>query len=277
MEKIFTGLMALLLAGWISCGKEPSVATLPPEEPEAINPVGEEPYAVAVIENLQTRLRILEPKFDVKRNEIWRSSPRDVIINYPPSPQYEADTYFGYADADGRIVHCEVINLPGSAKQWNGEFFQTGWTAVTEISVQMNGTVRLYTGDEGETYGTLELTSLEPVPESSLPVNLQPGVYRETYPSDPDNVSWTEINLIDKENLEIATFLRRESPQADKYKYEIREHAIILASVDGGHTYYPDELFFHVVNDSVFEVQYLHAHTAGQVGFPVMTFEKETP
>jgi hypothetical protein len=276
-EKVFSSLMILLLAGWISCGREQAVATLPPEEPEATLPIGEEPYAVVEIEDLQTRLRILEPKFDVKRNEIWRSDPRGVITDYPPSPQYEACTYFGYADAEGRIFHCEVINLPGSAKQWKGEVFQTGWTTVTEINVQMTGTVRLYTGSEDETYGTLELTLLEPVPASGLPVNLQPGVYRETYPSEQDDVFYTKIDLIDNEYLEIATFLRGECAQPDKYKYEIRGHAIILTNVDSEHTDYTDELFFHVVNDSKFEVQSLHAYTAGQVGFPVMTFEKETP
>ncbi|MDR0699383.1 MAG: hypothetical protein LBG28_09255 [Tannerella sp.] len=50
MENFFSSLVALLLAGWISCGREQAVATLPPEEPEATLPIGEEPYAVAEIE-----------------------------------------------------------------------------------------------------------------------------------------------------------------------------------------------------------------------------------
>jgi hypothetical protein len=35
-------------AGWISCGKEQADAILPSEEPEEIDPVGEEPYALLV-------------------------------------------------------------------------------------------------------------------------------------------------------------------------------------------------------------------------------------
>jgi hypothetical protein len=277
MEKIFSSLVALLLAGWISCGREEAVATWPSEEAEATLPEGEEAYAIVEIEDLQTRLRILEPRFDVKRNEIWRSDPVGVITDYPSSPQHEACTYFGYADTEGRIIHCEVINLPGSAKQWEGEVFRTGWTTVTEISVRLSGTVRLYAGSGDETCGTFILTSLEPVPASGLPVNLQPGVYRETYPSVQEDLFHTKINLIDNEYLEIATFLRGEAAQTDRYKYEIRSHAILLTHADSEHTDSTDELFFHAVNESTFEVESLHGYTAGQVGFPVMTFEKETP
>ncbi|MDR1097545.1 MAG: hypothetical protein LBL57_05380 [Tannerella sp.] len=269
--------ITLLLAGLISCGQEQTDTELPQELPEELpeeTETSEEPYAVVKIENLQTRLRLLNPKFEVKRDEIWRSDPKNIIINYPLSQEHKADTYFGYADADGQILLCEVINLPEAAKQWKGAFFQTGWTTITEIDIRMNGTVRLYTDDKGEKYGTLDVTSLEPVPESILPVNLQPGVYRETYPGSPDDAFYTIVDFIDREKMEIAGLSNGVYTLLGKYKYEMREHAIILTNMNIG---YSSELFFRVVNSSKFEVQYLQGETAQKVGYTVMTFEREKP
>ncbi|MDR1224126.1 MAG: hypothetical protein LBL07_14795, partial [Tannerella sp.] len=53
--------------------------------------------------------------------------------------------------------------------QWEGEFvYTTPLGTVTEVNIQMSGTVRLYTSDKGEKYGKLDMTSLEPTgPETN--------------------------------------------------------------------------------------------------------------
>jgi len=207
-------LIALLLAGWISCGRDQADATLPPEEPVEVIPEDtvpiEKPYAVAEIENLQTRLRVLDPGTGgmsreymlasgltdpVTYERLWRWDPKDVINHFPTWPErYNVDTYFGYADDDQTLL-CEVINFPEAALQWEKDYFSaTGLGNITEIYVQMSGIVRLYIDNAGKKYGTMELTSLEPS-EAGKTINLQLGLYIETYPKRGE----TLINFIDKE------------------------------------------------------------------------------
>jgi hypothetical protein len=252
------GVVALLLSGWISCGQNPPY---PLEEPED----------GIKIENLQTRLRIVESLFAediVPLQELWYANPKGIIMNYLPEQYHEGGAYFGYEDVDGKTVLCEVINFSEYAKQWKGEFVHTMvFVTVTEINVQMNGTVRLYTGDNGEKYGTLELTSLEPTgPESDKPA-LRPGVYVETYPY-PGN---TRIDFIDGEKVNITQNCNF-SPELYKYKYEIREHTVKFTEIDGtrGH-----EKFFRVVNNSQIEIEYSYIVTAERVGWQILTLERE--
>jgi hypothetical protein len=249
------GVVALFLAGWISCGQN-----------QADSP--EEPDDGIKIENLQTRLRIVEPNLispaDVEY--FWRADPGNIIMNYPPYHWYEEHTYFGYTDADGETLLCQVTGFPESAKQWKGEFvFTSTMGTITEINIQLSGTVRLYTGDKGEKYGTLELTSLEPTgPESNEPV-LQPGVYVETYPY-PGR---SKIDFIDNEKMKIEAFATL------RFKYEIRknEYAIILDNMD--YEGYISTMFFRVMNNSKFEVTDLYPSTADRTGGIIMTFEIE--
>jgi hypothetical protein len=261
---------ALLLAGsgWISCGQGK-------DDPAEIE---DKPDDGVKIENLQTRLRIIDPgylsresiwKYDLKDSitgkNMWRWDPKNVIIHFPPLPKYyRIDTYFGYADADGRTLLCEVINFPEVASQWK-EDFSSGLGTLSEVNVQMSGTVRLYTDNTGEKYGLLELTSLEPV--GAEPANLQLGVYTETYPGRGK----TLINFIDKETLEITQIYDKEI-QTDKWKYEIRDNYTVRLTEDGEAI--GGELFFRVISDSKFEMDYIYVVTAENLP-PIMTFEKE--
>jgi hypothetical protein len=267
------GVLILLLAGWISCGQEQADTTLP-----------EEPYAVAKIENLQTRLRILDPdgnyywrehlwQSDIKdlvtHENMWRWDPKNVIVHFPPQPEhYRVDTYFGYADADGQTLLCETVNFPEAALQWK-EDFSSNQGNLLEVNVQMSGTVRLYTDDTGKKYGTLELASLKPSEsEGGEPVNLQLGVYTETYPGR----GRTLINFIDKETLKITQMRDGEAYQTNKWRYEIRDNYTIRLTEEGAMS--GGELFFRVISDSKFEWEYMYIITA-EHGLPVMTFEKE--
>jgi hypothetical protein len=230
---------------------------------------GVKPDAVEKIENLKTRLRIVEPTLispgDVEY--LWRANPGDVIMNYPPYLSYEEHTYFGYSDVDGKVLLCKALNFPDSAKKWKGEFVYTFVLGtITEINVQMNGTVRLYTDEKGEKYGTLELTSLEPSgPESDEPVRLQPGVYVETYPY-PGR---SKFYFMDDEKV------KREAFATQTFKYEIceDEYAIILDNID--YEGYISTMFFRVMNNSKFEIMDLYPSTAERTGSIIMTFEKE--
>jgi hypothetical protein len=284
--------IALLLTGWISCGKQ-NVAVLPPEKPEETLPVTpEEPDQTVPepepddgikIENLQTRLRILDPgpgngreymwksdlKDPVSGKNMWRWDPKNVIIHFPPLPEhYRVDTYFGYADADGRTILCEVVNFPEAALQWEKDYFSAGYGTLTEINVQMNGIVRLYTDSTGEKYGTLELTSLEP---SEKEANLQLSVYTEIYPHRGE----TQVNFIDSETMEITRMYNGEVVELEsgRFKYEIIRDKYILRLTSIGGTV-PGELYFRVISDSKFDMDYIHPITA-ENGPPIMTFEKE--
>jgi hypothetical protein len=265
------GILSLLLAGWISCGEQN--AALPKEElAETIPETPErEPYAVVAIENLQTRLRILDPK-NTSRENLWDSDPQNVILYYLPTPH---DTYFGYADADGQTFLCEVINFPGAALQWEGEFSRTTEKGtVTEVNIQMNGIIRLYTDSAGGKYGTLELMSLEPSGTGSKePVNLQSGVlYMETYPIR----GRTQVNFLDKDTLEITerwNYGGVERVRTLKRRYEIQDNNTV--SIEDGLMY---ELYFRVTSDSKFEIDCFYPlFIAGdpRIGNPpIMTFEK---
>jgi hypothetical protein len=146
------GIAALLLAGWISCGQDKD----DPVDTE------EKPDRVEKIENLQTRLRLVEARNVQYPEEVWSAAPESIIINYSTVGRQENNTYFGYTDADGQTLLCEVTGLPEAALQWEGEFvYTTPLGTVTEINIQMSGTVRLYTDDRGEKYGKLDVTSLE--------------------------------------------------------------------------------------------------------------------
>jgi hypothetical protein len=147
------GIIVLLLTGCVSCGQSKD----DPVESE------KKPDGVVNIENLQTRLRIVEARNVQYPEEVWTAGTDSIIISYATAGWQQVDTYFGYTDAGNRTLLCKVINFPEAALQWEGKFvYTTPLGTVTEINIQMNGTVRLYTGDKGEKYGELELTSLEP-------------------------------------------------------------------------------------------------------------------
>jgi hypothetical protein len=232
-----------------------------------------QPDAVVKIESFQTRLRIVEPKLispeDVEY--VWRANPRDMIMYYPPYLSYQGNIYFGYTDADGKILLCEVLNFPESAKQWKAEFVHTiPLGTVTETNVKMNGTVRLYTDDKGEKYGTLELTSLEPAgPESDEPV-LQSTVYVETYPEQGNTV----FDFTVPGTLQITTGYNYPSPLVDQYKYELHEleHAIITDHIDfEGHK---ATVFFRMINNSEIETEHPYPSIAERSGWIYMTLRK---
>jgi hypothetical protein len=274
------GILVLLWIGLISCSEQNAV--LPQEEPEEVisETPEKEPYAVVSIENLQTRLRILDPdgkyslrehlwqsdlKDPVTGEHLWRWDPKNVIIHFPPKPErYEIDTHFGYVNGD-RMLLCEVINFPEAALQWK-EDFSSGLGSLLEVNVQMSGTVRLYIDNTGEKYGTLELTSLEP--SGARPANLQFGVYTETYPKH----GRTQINFIDKETLEIKEIRDGEVYRTDKWKYETGDNYTINLTEEGAVA--GGELFFRVISDSKFEMDYVYIITA-ENGPPIMAFEKE--
>lgn len=237
------------------------------------------------IENLKTRLRIIEPyyvaAYDVEN--VWQANPEniiinysmrnDVIVNYPPYDSFNGSTFFGYTDENGETLLCKVSNFPDSAKKWNGEFVHEIPRAVTvtEINVLLSGIVRIETDDKGEKYGTMELTSLIPSdPESNKPV-LQPGTYRQAYPI-VDNLEKVKIDFIDQKKVKFTVPGDPESPRT--YNYEIRndEHIIILDEIDNpGETTH----FFRVINDSEFEVDYFYATTAEYPVFVITSFERE--
>jgi hypothetical protein len=150
---LFTGF------GWISCGQDR-------DEPVEIE---DEPDRVVKIENLQTRLRIVEARNVQYPEEVWSAGTGNILINYATAGRQKSDLYFGYTDADGQTLLCEVTGFPEAALQWEGEFaYTTPLGTVTEVNIQMNGTVRLYTSDKGEKYGKLDVTSLEPAgPETN--------------------------------------------------------------------------------------------------------------
>jgi hypothetical protein len=235
---------------------------------QAVGGPAEKPYTVAVIENLQVRLRILEPKnlANNERENVWYSDPENVIVHFLPALH---DTRFGYAGQDGQTLLCQVINLPEAAEQWEGEFFRSsGYVGtVTEFNVQMSGTVRLY-ADESGTYGALELTSLEPS-EVETPAKLQPGVYTEKFPVR----GRTQIHFIDKDSLEITyksyytseTFVKCRYEMLDNYRIRYIENGV--ASEGGG--------YFRMVSDSTFETDFFYAIVADGRPIPIMTFEKE--
>jgi hypothetical protein len=272
----------------MSCGQEQADDTLPPEEPVEVIPEEPDPrgtpYAVAEIENLQTRLRVFDTKGmsreymlasalrdPVTQERLWRWDPKDVISHFPPRPEhYNVDTYFGYADEDQTLL-CEVINLPEAALQWEEDYFsETGLGSRTEIYVQMSGTVRLYIDSAGKKYGTMELTSLEPSGTGiEYQANLQLGLYIETYPLRGQ----TLINFIDKETMEITKiYVRSDYQETVKWKYEIRDNHFIWGTriEEGDTTWYQ---LIRVVSDSKFEMRDYHVITAEYASI-VMTFEK---
>jgi hypothetical protein len=246
--------------------KIPGVSPIPYKKTQ-----GQKPDAVEEIENFQTRLRIVEPKLISPKDVeyVWGANPKDIIMYYPPYHSYQGNIYFGYTDADGEILLCKVLNFPESAKQWEAEFvYIYGLGTVTETNVKINGTVRLYTDDKGEKYGTLELTSLEPTgPESDEPA-LQPGVYMETFPY-PGN---TRMDFIDGERVNITRNLNY-SPELYEYKYEIGEHAVKFTYTNGTRGY---ETFFRVVSNSRIEMEYPYVITAERTGWQILTLERES-
>jgi hypothetical protein len=292
------GIVAFLLAGLISCGDQ-NVAVLPPEKPEDSaqtdpepEPEGGKPYAVVEIENLQTRLRRIDPEGKYYwRENLWKCAlrdpvsgehmgrwdPKNVIIHFPPKPHYKVDTYFGYADADGRVLLCEVINFPEAALQWKEDFISRpgygDFMELMEVNVQMSGTVRLYTDSTGGKYGTLELTSLESS-GSGEPVNLQLGVYTETYPL-PERP--TRFHFIDKDTLEITKvfYSGTDYQITERYRwiYKIQDNYTVLLS-DTEDATYSVEGYFRMISDSKFEWDDMYILTA-EYGPLVMTFEKE--
>lgn len=221
------------------------------------------------IENLQTRLRIVESIFDDENPEdIWRSNPKGIMMNYLPVQQSKGNAYFGYTDADGSVLLCEVINYSDFAKSWKGEFVHTTpLGTITEINILMNATIQLYTNDNGEKYGTLELMLLEQSGIESDEPTLQSGVYLDTYP----HSGCTIVDFIDKETVKITSV---EVPDDQfTYKYKICEHAIILTDPNG---VVPEQkLFFRIINNSKFELDYLYSTTAEKSGSVIMTFERE--
>jgi hypothetical protein len=154
-----TGVAALLFAGWISCGQGKD----DPMDTE------EKPDRVEKIENLQTRLRIVEARNMQYPEEVWSAAPDNILINYATADRQKNDTYFGYTDADGQTLLCKVTGFPEATLQWEEEFaYTTPLGTVTEVNIQMSGTVRLYISDKGEKYGKLDVTSLEPTgPETN--------------------------------------------------------------------------------------------------------------
>jgi hypothetical protein len=261
----------------------PAVMTFERDKNQAVKDPAEKLYTVAAIENLQTQLRILDPEGRsresmwhsdlndlISHETMWRWDPKNVIIHFPPMPQYYlVDTHFGYVDADGQTILCEVINFPEAALQWEDVFHEKeGYGIRTEINVQMSGTVRLYVDLTGKKCGTLELTSLEPSETGSG--KLQTGVYWETYPSVGD--MRTKINIIDEETLEITYpdgYLYAPGiPLIEKFGYEIWSNT----TVSEGET--KRGFTLRVISDSKFETVYIHAITA-ENGPPMMTFEKE--
>ncbi|MDR1407220.1 MAG: hypothetical protein LBJ23_04125 [Tannerella sp.] len=256
------GIMALLLAGWISCEQS-----------------REEAEGGIKIENLQTRFRFLDTRDYFRREamyysdlNMWRWDPQNVIIHFPPQPErYKVDTHFGYVDTDGQTLFCDVINFPEAALQWEYDYSSTKEKRM-EVNVLMSGMVRIYTDENGEKYGTLELTSLKP--SGAEPASLQPGVYTETYPYPERNgPRHTQINIIDKEALEITLMRNGESAQTGKYNYEIRDNDMIRLTCMEEEANSHD-LFFRVISDSEFEWGDMYVVTAERLP-PVMTFKKE--
>ncbi|MDR0349801.1 MAG: hypothetical protein LBH90_09980 [Tannerella sp.] len=161
--KIFKySVIVLLLAGCTTCKKEQMDVPLPPEaeiEPEPIA----EPYAVAEIESLRTQLRIIDAGDLYHPEEKWNAALDSAKVIYAVTNRHRSGTYFGYADDGGKMLLCEVVNFPEAALAWEEKFvYPTPLGTVTEIDIQLSGTLRLYINDAGEKCGTLELTSLEP-------------------------------------------------------------------------------------------------------------------
>lgn len=255
------GIMALLLAGLNSCELKPD----------------EGPDENVKIENLRTRLRIIEVPniqegYAIETAHIWHADPEGVIIHNPyanpHSGTYKGDTSFGYTDADGELLICEVTNFPESAKQWEGEDFTTMLGTITEVNIQMDGTIRIYTDDKGEKRGTLEITSLEPFKTEGEEPVLQMGTYMETFP----NKGCTKIDFIDGEKMRITYEYCTSETFSYLYEYEIRERGISLTNTDITESGFG--LFFRVLNDSTFELDYLGA-LLGDGRRIIMTFEKE--
>jgi hypothetical protein len=146
-------------SGWISCGQGK-------DDPAEIE---DEPDRVVKIENLQTRLRIVEARNVQYPEEVWSAGTGNILINYATAGRQKSDLYFGYTDAGGQTLLCEVTGFPEAALQWEGEVaYTTPLGTVTEVNIQMSGTVRLYTDERGEKYGKLDVTSLEPAgPETN--------------------------------------------------------------------------------------------------------------
>lgn len=261
----------LFFAIWISC------------EHENNNP---EKYEDGIkIENLQTRVRIVEPyyvaPYDVEN--VWKANPRNIIINYsmkndsivnyPPYDSFNGSTFFGYTNENGETLLCKVSNFPDSVKKWKGEFVhEKPWaTTVTEINVLVSGIVRIETDEKGEKSGTMELTLLIPSgPESNKPV-LLPGTYWQTYPIVAD---WEKhrIDFIDQKKVKFTEPGDPGDPRTYNYEIDEDKHIIILNGIDNPGKTTP---FFRVINDSEFELDYFYATTAEYPVFIITSFKRE--
>jgi uncharacterized protein YjdB len=226
----------------------------------------EKPNDGIKVEIQATRMRIVDGMYNI-RDIWWRANPKDVIVNYNYPTLQWVNTFFGYTDSDGSVLLCEVINYPDFdfIKQWEGEFVHnTGLGTVTEINIQISGVVRIYTDENGQKIGTMELTSLKRiVPDIEKPV-LQLGTYSETYPN--LGVSKSKIEFVDSETMKIT----EHGGTPYMHKYEIRGNYIIFTSETS-----KSELFFHVIDNSTFELEYISGYIATLPGWPIMTFERD--
>lgn len=281
------GVMALLLAGWISCGQE---------EPDS----GEKPYLVAEIENLQTQLYVFKPNAsDEDIRSMWFPPKQEGVIFHclsVPSfknPELSAGIRFGYVDDENRTIICEVSNLPEDALQWgiNVYWGKQADPIVMRANIRMSGTVRLYskeTENGVERFGTLELTSIA---KDDAKKTLDLGMYTETF----YNAGTFGINVVDEEKLIIVNYhflvvfdektqeyvtVRDDSrgiAGSTEFHYRILDDALYLKFIDssGKVSEHEDYFYFHIIDDSKIEIENLNGTIAT---FPwtlvVMTFEK---
>jgi hypothetical protein len=299
------GLIALLLAGWMSCGQDQADTTLPPEEPVEVIPKDtvpiEKPYAVAEIENLQTQLyvfKLTDPDEDITK--IWSLPKQEGVIFHclsVPSfkiPELSTGIRFGYVDNENRTIICEVSNFPEEVLQlqWEGVAVYMGNHAdsiVMRVNIRMSGTVQLYSKDTEngvERFGTLELTSITKDDDKKT---LDFGMYTET---DPDKGT-TQINVVNEEKLVIIKYYSlpvfneetqkydyvrddsREIFSSDEFHYKILDDVISLKYNSSG-AVYESILYFHIFDDSKIEM----IKGGSVIGtFPItriiMTLEKE--
>lgn len=225
------------------------------------------------IENLQTRLRIVEPRSKETAIEyVWLAKMEDMLVCYPAHPGYEGHTYFGYKDEKGEILRCEVKDLPESVKRWKGQFtHENKYCSIVEINVRMSGILHRDTDEIGRKRGTLKLTMLEPTVNIGESV-LQSGEYWETYPS---NDCWarTKITLFDDKTI----MLTKPGVNLLYCKFETieDEHAIVLKDSIRFRPEKERKLFFRVISDTEFEIEALEGViTAADPGWKIKTFKK---
>ena len=216
-----------------------------------------------IVEIPKARLRIISGVTKSLRDPDvwWRAYAKDVIVNYPNLQG--TNTFFGYTDSDDRVLLCEVINFPDFdfLRQWDGEFVHTtSLGTVIEVNIQLKGVVRLYTDENGEKYGTMELLSFKRTGPDTEEHVLQLGTYTETYP----NPGYSKIEFIDHETIRIT-----EAGYSYTRNYEIRERSIVLT-----HTSSESEIFFRIINNSTFEIEFLFG-LIGTVTFPIMSYERD--